>query len=121
MRPAAAPQVLPRRMNVERTLLEGLKHGGPTNYLGAYSRLSRALKSMYQHAFQSYLWNHAASERVRLYGVERAVEGDLVLPAGADAAEWAAEGGEGQRWRGRGTQLTSRRGARSERRRRGRV
>ncbi|CAN0053154.1 unnamed protein product, partial [Laminaria digitata] len=32
------------------------------------------------HAFQSLVWNLAASERVKLYGREGAVEGDLVFP-----------------------------------------
>ncbi|KAL3916263.1 MAG: hypothetical protein SGPRY_006897, partial [Prymnesium sp.] len=84
--PAAALSVLPRKMNVERLLLEGLRQQR-ANYLYAYQRLPRALRMMYLHAFQSYLWNHAASERVSQYGVERVVEGDLVLPDGADVAD----------------------------------
>jgi hypothetical protein len=41
--------------------------------------IPRTLRSMYMHAWQSWLWNRAASERYRRYGAEQAVAGDLVL------------------------------------------
>ncbi|GFR51214.1 hypothetical protein Agub_g13586, partial [Astrephomene gubernaculifera] len=67
----------------------------------------RTLRMMYLHAWQSALWNAAASHRIRHYGHERVVVGDLVLPRrrhGAsttngddveDAALMAADGGGG--------------------------
>jgi tRNA pseudouridine13 synthase len=41
--------------------------------------IPRTLRSMYMHAWQSWLWNRAASERYRRYGADKAVAGDLVL------------------------------------------
>lgn len=61
-------------------LLEGLRDHGASNVLTALSRLPRNLRSMYLHALQSFVWNHAVSERLRRYGCERVVEGDLILP-----------------------------------------
>jgi len=34
---------------------------------------------MYVHAYQSYVWNAVVSERVRTYGAEKPVTGDLVF------------------------------------------
>ena len=105
--PAAVLQVMPRRMASERSVLEGLRQHGVNNVLTAFSRLPRTLKGMYLHSFQSYLWNHAASHRVRLFGVERVIAGDLVLrlrpdtassthPAGVPATDEREDGGRGR-------------------------
>lgn len=34
---------------------------------------------MYVHAYQSYVWNAIVSERIKVYGCERPVVGDLVF------------------------------------------
>ena len=93
---AAVLAILPRRMGIERQLLEGVVRHGATNPLGALSRLPRSLRSMYLHAFQSYVFNHAASERVRLYGCDKAVAGDLVWPGGVAPSFGAAGKARGE-------------------------
>jgi tRNA pseudouridine13 synthase len=37
---------------------------------------------MYVHAYQSYVWNAIVSERVRLYGADSPIPGDLVYEGG---------------------------------------
>ncbi|CAI4217855.1 unnamed protein product [Parascedosporium putredinis] len=43
----------------------------------------RGLRTLYLHAYQSYVWNHAASKRWALYG-DKVVEGDLVASTPGD-------------------------------------
>ncbi|XDG00790.1 hypothetical protein ABKA04_000405 [Annulohypoxylon sp. FPYF3050] len=72
-----ALKYLPRRCHVESTLI---RHMGkqPKDYVGALLSISRGMRTMYVHAYQSLVWNFAASKRWELYG-QRVVKGDLVI------------------------------------------
>lgn len=61
---------------------QGLSHHGKDNFLAALMRIPYGLRTMYVHAYQSYLWNTATSERCLKYGTDSVVEGDLVLLSG---------------------------------------
>ncbi|XP_068340682.1 multisubstrate pseudouridine synthase 7-like isoform X2 [Pyrus communis] len=72
---------LPRHLVSERAILQCLKKC-PGNYLQALKAIPRTLRMMYVHSYQSYLWNHAASMRVKKYGTDQVVLGDLVYCKG---------------------------------------
>lgn len=57
-------------------------------------RIPHGLRTMYVHAYQSYLWNAATSERCLKYGTDRVVEGDLVLQSGETSDAGTQNDGE---------------------------
>lgn len=73
---AKALELMPRRCVAECSMLGALIDS--PNPLNALLRIPHSLKTMYVHAYQSYIWNRAASERISR-NPHHAIQGDLVL------------------------------------------
>jgi len=88
---ARALREFPPEYRFERTLLEHLARGHPPER--AFRALSRDLRLLFVHAFQSYLFNRWVSERVA-EGLPLAspVEGDEILRIGRDGSVRSQEG-----------------------------
>jgi tRNA pseudouridine13 synthase len=76
-----AEKLMPRRFGAEVCILRHLNRAGAQSrrdYVGALTHITKGLRSMYLHAYQSHVWNHAASHRWTLHG-DKVVAGDLVI------------------------------------------
>lgn len=85
---ARAAQLMPRRFGAETCILRHLNRAGASSlgdHVGALVHITRGLRSMYLHAYQSHVWNHVASRRWERHGAA-VVAGDLVVDDGAAAA-----------------------------------
>jgi len=81
-----ASSMMPWKSVAESAILRFLKERGMSgdgkgkglDYLGAMQAIPRSLRIMYAHAYQSFVWNHVTSARLRMSrtGV---LPGDLVL------------------------------------------
>ncbi|ERS99926.1 tRNA pseudouridine13 synthase [Sporothrix schenckii 1099-18] len=76
----AALNILPRRFSAESSLIQhlGRTNGSRRDFCGALCRITRGLRNLYIHAYQSLVWNWAVSQRWSRYG-DKVVAGDLVL------------------------------------------
>lgn len=73
----AAYAKLDRIDTIEARLLKGLQISGDKNPLGVLDSIPRNIRLMYIHAYQSFVWNHIVSRRIKQFGTE-VVVGDLV-------------------------------------------
>ena len=67
---------LDNRLASEKIVLKHLAEK-PNDFNGAYHRLPKNVRLICAHAYQSYIFNRLASERVSRYGLQ-CIEGDLV-------------------------------------------
>ena len=87
-----ALRTFPRFMHIERAILEVQAAKGRENdFSGQLLAIPSKMKRMYINAYQSYLWNKVASERVRKFGVNTVVEGDLVAITDEDDGKTVEE------------------------------
>ncbi|KAK0709045.1 pseudouridine synthase [Lasiosphaeria miniovina] len=68
---------LPKRFSSEAAIIRHLGKS-PKDFMGAILSITRGMRMMYIHAYQSYVWNYMATRRWSEYG-NKVVEGDLVL------------------------------------------
>ncbi|KAL2261907.1 hypothetical protein VTK26DRAFT_3031 [Humicola hyalothermophila] len=76
-----ALQILPKRFSSESAIIRHLGKT-PRDFTGAVLSITRGMRMMYIHAYQSYVWNYVATRRWSKYG-PKVIEGDLVLITGA--------------------------------------
>lgn len=73
----AALQIMPKRFGAETNVIHHLSKNS-RDFPGAIMTITRGMRSLYLHAYQSYVWNHAVSYRWAKYG-SKVIPGDLVL------------------------------------------
>ncbi|OAQ96090.1 hypothetical protein LLEC1_04820 [Akanthomyces lecanii] len=76
-----AASLMPRRFAAEVCVTRHLTRSGASSmrdFVGALTHITRGLRSMYLHAYQSHVWNHAASMRWAKHGTQ-VMAGDLVI------------------------------------------
>lgn len=84
---------LGRFMNCESSIVSSLSRN-PRDYKKAFGSIAKRMRSMFLHAYQSYLWNKAASYRISDGGSRYVRIGDLVLVADA-SEEYGGNGTSG--------------------------
>lgn len=72
-----ALEFLPKRFSSETAIIRHLAKA-PKDFNGAILSITRGMRMMYIHAYQSYVWNYVATRRWSKHG-PKVIEGDLVL------------------------------------------
>lgn len=80
----AALQIMPKRFGAETNVIYHLGKNS-RDFPGAILTITRGMRNLYLHAYQSYIWNHATSYRWSKHG-SRVIAGDLVLVTPEDTA-----------------------------------
>lgn len=93
-----ALQIMPKRFGAESNVMQRLKQNSK-DFKGAILSITRSIRSLYLHAYQSFVWNHAASYRWSKHG-SKVMAGDLVLITSEDSAT-SGRGGEDEYQRAR--------------------
>jgi len=77
--PKKALEEMPKNCTAEISVLRAFEKMGQINvYSNALLNIPRNLRMMYVHAYQSYIWNMAATYHITKYGYKPAI-GDLVI------------------------------------------
>jgi tRNA pseudouridine13 synthase len=74
-----AGRVFPPYMVTEKTICKALSEHGANSYSTALASLPQQLRTLYTHAYQSFVWNQAVSARMSTQDGHRVLRGDLVL------------------------------------------
>lgn len=90
---SAERSILGKMMEEEKRSGKGCKHN---DWNGYFSAIPKTLRTMYLHAYQSYIWNKVASERVRRGGVGGPIEGDIVYEVGGSKEDGGDGDGDGE-------------------------
>lgn len=92
----AIQNVLGRFMNCEKSIVSSLARK-PRDYHAAFCSIAKNMRSMFLHAYQSYLWNMVASHRMELGDNTEVRVGDLVqIETGMDCASGGTSGLKGK-------------------------
>lgn len=100
---ARALDMMPLGNVPERCILQRMKTDAVTgpddtraDWRAIFSTIPRNLRTMYVHAYQSYIWNRIVTERVRRFGVAAPVVGDVVLVGEEEGEQEGGDEAEGE-------------------------